>query len=76
MMADILDLRTAETGPLRRALVETLATASPRHRQVLALSALGGLGPPAIARALGMSLEAVTIVLQDGMNEVVTRLVG
>ncbi len=65
------------TGPddrqLRAALVETMASASPRRREVLALAAWGGLAPPAIATVLGLSLDAVSIQLSEGLDEVVTR---
>jgi len=61
---------------LNAALVETMATASPHRREVLALAALGGLAPSAIAALLGLSVETVSVQLHEGVNEVAQRFAG
>lgn len=68
-----IDLTDGDEGQLRTALVETLASASPRRRQVLALAAMGGLPPAAIAAVLGLSVDLVATQLCEGVNEVVSR---
>ena len=68
-----IDLTDGEDRLLRAALVETLASASPHRREVLALAAMGGLAPAAIAAVLGLPLDSVAIQLHEGMNEVMTR---
>jgi DNA-directed RNA polymerase specialized sigma24 family protein len=64
----------SEADLLLTALVGTLASLSPRRRQVLALAAMGGLTAPAIAAAMGLSVEDVGVLLLDAVNEVVNRL--
>ena len=58
---------------LQAALVETMATATPRRREVLALASLGGMPPIAIAAVMGLSVETVSTQLLEGLNEVVAR---
>lgn len=53
-----------------------MASAHPRRREVLALAALGGLAPAAIASFLGIPVETVAVQLHDGVNDVVTRFAG
>ena len=61
---------------VRDALTVTLSSLSPTRRQVLLLTALGGLAPADIAPLLGMSIEAVAGVLESATNDVVGRLVA
>ena len=61
---------------VRDALALTLSSLSPKSRQVLALAAMGGLAPIDIAPVVGMSVDAVAIMLGDATNEVVNRLVA
>ena len=68
-----VDLTGSEDRQLRAALIETMASTSPRRREVLALAAWGGLAPPAIATVLGLSLDAVSIQLREGLDEVLAR---
>ena len=65
-----------DDGRVRAALTGALAALSPRRRQVLALTVMGGLGPAAIARSLGLSVETVGELLQDGLKLVVSQLAG
>jgi DNA-directed RNA polymerase specialized sigma24 family protein len=61
---------------VRDALVVTMASLSPRRREVLAMAAMGGLAPIAIAQALGIPLDFVDVVLEDAVTQVVSRLVA
>lgn len=53
-----------------------MATSPPRRREVLALAALGGLAPAAIAVVLGLSVEEVSVQLHHGVTEVAARFAG
>ncbi|HEV7888015.1 MAG TPA: sigma factor-like helix-turn-helix DNA-binding protein, partial [Acidimicrobiales bacterium] len=65
---------TGEDRLVNKALIAALAAMSPPDRQVLALSALGGLSPAAIASILGVPVHHVGLVLRDGMAEVRSHL--
>jgi len=56
------------------ALAGALAALSPGPRAVLALTIMGGLAPAAIARSLGLSVETVGRLLEDGLSLVVSQL--
>lgn len=68
-----IDLTGGDDRLLHAALIETLASATPRRRQVLALAAMGGLAPAAIASVLGLPVDKVSAQLYEGVNEVVSR---
>jgi DNA-directed RNA polymerase specialized sigma24 family protein len=68
-----IDLTDGDDRLLHAALIETLASASPRRREVLALAAMGGLAPAAIASVLGLPVDKVAVQLFEGVNEVVSR---
>jgi DNA-directed RNA polymerase specialized sigma24 family protein len=70
------DLPRRSEHAVHLALVGTLADLTPRRRQVLVLAALGGLGPVAIARIVGLPVDVVGCLLRDAVDEVVNRLVA
>lgn len=61
---------------VRDALIGTLADLAPGRRHVLVLAAMGGLGPAAIANVMGLSVDVVGTLLQDAVDQVVSRLVA